>query len=72
MLAVRLPDERSLYEPRLLSADFFLTVSRILIKAATDFGDCLRALKTKIGFLLGQKVVMKGINKLELQASKDI
>ena len=39
---------------------------------ATDFGDCLRALKTEIGFLLGQTVVMKGINKLELPAPKDI
>ena len=36
------------------------------------FKDCLRALKTEIGFLLGQTVAMKGINKLELQAPKDI
>ena len=46
------------------SANFFQTVSRILIKSATDFGDCLRALKSEISFLLGQTVAMKGINKL--------
>ena len=55
-----------------MSANFFQTVSRILIKSATDFGDCLRALKIEIGFLLGQTVAMKGINKLELQAPKVI